>query len=131
MASRKLTDLSPAAKVLVEKFIEACDKQGIDLLVTCTWRSNEEQNELYAQGRSKPGRIVTNAKAGQSRHNGMLNGKPASTAVDVVIIENGKCIWDVKDPRWAVVGKIGESVGLEWAGRWKKFPEFPHFQTKE
>jgi peptidoglycan L-alanyl-D-glutamate endopeptidase CwlK len=29
---------------------------------------------------------------------------------------------------WNKIGTIGESVGLEWAGRWKRFREFPHFQ---
>jgi peptidoglycan L-alanyl-D-glutamate endopeptidase CwlK len=131
MASRNLNDCRPDVAEKVKLLIKKCDDVGIDLLVTCTYRSNEEQNKLYAQGRTTAGKIVTNAKAGQSLHNKTTaDGKPASQAVDVVIIENGKCVWDTKDPRWKRVGEIGKACGLEWAGDWVSFKEYPHFQVK-
>lgn len=122
--SRKLEDLHPKVKVRVEKFLAECDKAGIDLLVTSTYRDGESQNALFEQGRSKPGAKVTNARAGQSFHNWRV-------AVDVVPLRNGKPVWGTSGEDlelWMRVGKIGESVGLEWAGRWKRFREFPHFQ---
>lgn len=131
MASRNIYDLSAAARVLYVKFDAAMRAAGIDYIVTCTYRSNDDQTALYAQGRTKPGAIVTNAKAGQSKHNAVdADGKPASQAFDIVIMKNGKPDWDVKDPDWMRAGAIGESVGLEWAGRWISFKEFPHFQIK-
>ena len=118
--SRSIDDLLPAAKERVEAFIKACERDGIDLLVTSTYRDGESQNALYAQGRSKPGKIVTNAKAGFSFHN-------YRCAVDVVPIVNGKCVWD--DPKlWDTIGRHGKDAGLEWAGNWMSFPETPHFQ---
>lgn len=143
MSSRKLTDLHPLVRPLVERFLRSCVKEGIDLLVTCTYRSDEEQARLYAIGRTKPGRRVTNAKPGQSMHNFTVGGKSASLAVDVVPLRYGKPVWgmtgdgidndpsdDMRDDLelWQRVGKLGEAAGLEWAGRWKRFPEFPHFQ---
>lgn len=119
--SRKLEDLLPQVRTRVEAFIKAADTEGIDLLVTSTYRDNASQDALYAQGRTQPGRIVTNARAGQSFHN-------YRCAVDVVPIRNGKAIWDVKDPVWQRVGALGKAAGLEWAGDWKRFREFPHFQ---
>lgn len=119
--SRSLDDLIPPAKVRVHSFLEAAKAAGIDLLVTSTYRDNESQNALYAQGRTKPGKIVTNAKAGQSWHN-------YRCAVDVVPIVAGKPRWDVKDEVWQQVGKLGKAAGLEWAGDWKRFKEYPHFQ---
>ena len=101
--------------------IAACEAEGIDLLVTSTYRDNDSQDALYAQGRTAPGRIVTNARSGQSYHN-------YRCAVDVVPIRNGKAIWDVKDPVWQRIGALGKAAGLEWAGDWKRFKEFPHFQ---
>jgi peptidoglycan L-alanyl-D-glutamate endopeptidase CwlK len=104
--------------------IAACKAQGIDLLVTSTYRSTAEQNALYAQGRTKPGKKVTNAKGGQSFHNHRL-------AYDVVPLRNGKPVWGTtgEDGKlWQRVGELGEAAGLEWAGRWTKFREFPHFQ---
>ena len=128
MSSRKLTDLHPQMQPLVTRLLANARAAGIDLLVTCTYRSNEEQTALYAIGRTKPGRIVTRAKAGQSKHNYTLNGKPAALAVDVVPLRDGKPIWSASDPVWKQVGEIGEKVGLEWAGRWTTFREYPHFQ---
>lgn len=118
--SRKIEDLHPYVASLARKMIAAAKKEGIDVLVTSTYRDGESQNALYAQGRTKPGRIVTNAKAGQSWHNFRL-------AFDVVPVVNGKAMWnDLRTFRR--LGAIGKSVGLEWAGDWKSFPEMPHFQ---
>ena len=128
MSSRKLTDLHPQMQPMVTRFLATARAAGIDLLVTCTYRSNEEQAALYAIGRTKPGRIVTNARPGRSTHNNTLNGKPAALAVDVVPLRDGKPVWSASDPVWKRVGEIGEKVGLEWAGRWTTFREYPHFQ---
>lgn len=131
MASRLMTDLHPDLLPLAEWFLEQCRAQNIDVLVTCTYRSNAEQDMLYSQGRSEPGRIVTNAKAGQSKHNFMIDGKPASKALDIVPLTHGKPEWDSSNPVWEAIGELGESVGLEWAGRWKHMREYPHFHMKE
>jgi peptidoglycan L-alanyl-D-glutamate endopeptidase CwlK len=118
--SRSLDDLIPQARVRVDKLIEVCKAAGIDLLVTSTYRDNESQDALYAQGRTKPGKIVTKAKAGQSFHN-------YKCAVDVVPLINGKPVWD-DTMLWSQIGGLGKQVGLEWAGDWKGFQEYPHFQ---
>ena len=128
MSSRKLTDLHPQMQPIMTRFLANARAAGIDLLVTCTYRSNEEQAALYAIGRTKPGRIVTNARPGRSTHNNTLNGKPAALAADVVPLRDGKPVWSASDPVWKRVGEIGEKVGLEWAGRWTTFREYPHFQ---
>jgi peptidoglycan L-alanyl-D-glutamate endopeptidase CwlK len=75
---------------------------------------------LYAQGRTAPGKKVTNAKGGQSFHNWKV-------AFDFCPIVNGKPNWnDVA--LYTKCGEIAESVGLEWAGRWKSFKELAHCQ---
>lgn len=118
--SRKLEDLHPKVKVLCEKFISECKKQDIDVLITSTYRDAASQNALYAQGRTTPGKKVTNAKAGQSFHNWRC-------AFDFVPIVNGKAQWsDVAT--FTKCGEIAESVGLQWAGRWVKFKELAHCQ---
>jgi peptidoglycan L-alanyl-D-glutamate endopeptidase CwlK len=119
--SRSLDDLLPAVKERVQRFIEAAKAHNIDLLVTSTYRDNESQNALYAQGRTAPGSIVTNAKAGQSFHN-------FRCAVDVVPLINGKPQWNAQDPVWKTVGELGKQAGLDWAGEWMKFKETAHFQ---
>lgn len=74
------------------------------MLNTDGYRSIEEQNALYAQGRTKPGNIVTNAKRGQSNHN-------YGIAFDVAIWNGNTIVWD-RD--WNKIGTIGKSCGLEW-----------------
>lgn len=92
------------------------------MLVTCTLRSSAEQTALYAQGRTAPGHIVTDAKAGQSAHNYGL-------ALDVVPMVNGKPDWNGADPVWATVGKLGQAAGLEWLGApHSQFVEMAHFE---
>jgi len=118
--SRNLNDLNPKVKVLCEKFISDCKKQNIDVLITSTYRDAASQNALYAQGRTTPGKIVTNARAGQSFHNWRV-------AFDFVPIVSGKAQWN-DIATFNKCGEIAESVGLEWAGRWKRFKELAHCQ---
>ena len=115
-----VNNLVPKLKTLMNKFLVECKKQGIDLIVTQGFRSTLEQNALYAQGRTMPGKIVTNAKGGQSAHN---FGK----AFDICFLVNKKASY-VGD--WVKVGAIGELCGLTWGGRWKSFPDKPHFEIK-
>ena len=116
-----LKDLHPHVRALAEKFVTKCREQGIDVLITSTFRDFDSQSALYAQGRTAHGKIVTNAKAGQSFHNYRL-------AFDFVPLVNGKAQWnDAK--LFERCGVIAESVGLEWAGRWKSFKELAHCQA--
>jgi len=122
MSSRSLDDLRPEIRPMVDVFLASCLAAGIDVLVTCTLRSRDEQAALYAQGRSAPGHTVTDAPAGRSAHNFGL-------ALDVVPMVNGKPDWRGGDPVWKQIGQLGEAAGLQWAGApGFPFPEEPHFQ---
>lgn len=119
--SRDINELLPVVRAKVERFQQLCKENSIDLLITSTYRDAESQAALYAQGRTAPGAIVTNAKPGQSWHNHRC-------AIDVVPLVNGKANWNTKDPVWAKLGELGKQAGLEWAGDWKRFREMAHFQ---
>jgi len=112
--------LLPKVQIKVKELIEKCQKAGIAIIITSTYRDKEEQDALYAQGRTKPGNVVTNAKAGQSIHN-------YKCAFDFVPVINGVAQWSNK-ALFTKVGEIGESCGLEWGGRWESFIDMPHFQ---
>lgn len=118
--SRKLEDLLPEAAAKCAAFIDACAAQGIDILITSTYRDMESQAALYAQGRTLPGKKVTNAKPGDSYHNWRC-------AFDFVPIVGGKAIWN-DDDLWNRCGNIAESLGLDWGGAWQRFPDRPHCQ---
>lgn len=118
--SRKIEDLHPKVQAMCSAFIQKCKKEGIDILITSTYRDHASQDALYAQGRTTAGKKVTNAKGGQSFHN-------FKVAFDFVPLINGKPNWsDLKV--FEKCGLIAESVGLEWAGRWVKFKEMAHCQ---
>jgi peptidoglycan L-alanyl-D-glutamate endopeptidase CwlK len=118
--SRNIDDLHPIVAQMCRDFVAKCDEEGIDVLITSTYRDLESQAAIYAQGRTTPGKKVTNAKPGQSWHNWRV-------AFDFVPVVNGKAQWaDLKT--FERCGVIAESVGLEWAGRWTRFREMAHCQ---
>lgn len=141
MASRALNDLVKSVYRKAEKFRLTAERMGVQMIFTCTYRSEAEQHALYSQGRktlsyvnscrlavSLPGidviansRIITYAKPGFSLHQ-------YRCAFDVVPMEAGKCVWNRKASVWKLLGDIGVSEGLEWAGNWRRFKEYPHFQ---
>jgi peptidoglycan L-alanyl-D-glutamate endopeptidase CwlK len=110
--------------------IVAASSNGIKIVVTQGTRTLEEQAALYAKGRTAPGPIVTNAKPGSSYHN-------FSLAFDIAVVgADGKITWDTKvdvdhdsEPDYIEVGLLGESLGLEWGGRFKSLVDLPHFQV--
>lgn len=99
-----------------------------------TLRTFAEQDALFAQGRTKPGKIVTKARGGQSYHNYGL-------AVDIVLLVdrdgNGtfeSAAWDTKTDfdsdkvsDWMEVVNIFKRYGWTWGGDWR-FVDAPHFE---
>lgn len=123
MASRSLSSLDPAMFPLAMRFVAECAAAGLEVLIYCTYRSIEEQDKLYAQGRTEPGPIVTNARGGESAHNFGL-------ALDGVPTVGGKPAWDapIDGELWQKYGKCAREAGLEWGGDWPKFKDAPHCQ---
>jgi peptidoglycan L-alanyl-D-glutamate endopeptidase CwlK len=112
-----LSEVRPLARALVEK----AASNGIRVRVISGHRSYEEQDELYAQGRTKPGAIVTRAKGGYSNHNFGL-------AFDVGVFEGNRYL--PESPKYKAVGALGMELGLEWGGSWRSLVDEPHFQLR-
>ena len=124
--SNKVSDLERWTQERCIRFVDECLNAKIDIRITHTLRTMDEQRHLYAQGRSLPGNVVTNAEPGSSPHNfGM--------AFDICF--EGKtlaeCYPPASDPRWAQVAAIGEGLGLAWGGRWKSLKDLPHFERPD
>lgn len=127
MSSRSLDDLTQdmAQRATIHK--QLCAEKGVELLIYCTLRSNEEQTELYAIGRTKVGKIVTNARAGESAHNPDALDK--AHAYDCSPLIHGKLVDDTNHPSWRIVIACGEEAGLVASARWTgKLKETAHFQ---
>jgi peptidoglycan L-alanyl-D-glutamate endopeptidase CwlK len=112
-----LPEVQPYARALVTR----ATQHGITIKVISGLRTYEEQNDLFAQGRTRPGRIVTNARAGFSNHN-------FGIAFDIGVFEGSKYLDD--SPKYKAVGVLGMDLGLEWGGNWKTIVDQPHFQLR-
>jgi len=125
---QRVAKIHPKLRGEVAQIISEIIAKGINIRITQGLRTIAEQDELYAHGRTKPGKIVTNAKGGQSMHNFAL-------AVDFVLLRpDGVISWDMnedidKDGKkdWMEVVEVFKKYGWEWGGDWK-FKDYPHFQ---
>ncbi|ABS59908.1 M15 family metallopeptidase [Fervidobacterium nodosum] len=134
-----LEKLETSFKKLVYKFLSECQRQGIQVKIYNTLRTKEEQYALYLQGRA-PLEVVNEARKraklkpitqSENKIVTYLKNSPHcyGLAFDFVPIINGKVVWN-NDKIWEKCGKIAETFGLEWGGRWKNFPDKPHIQMK-
>lgn len=119
-SERNIATLLPQVQPLARALVESAAAIGIAIKVISGTRTYEEQNALYEQGRTKPGRVVTNARGGYSNHN-------FGIAFDIGVFEGGRYI--PESPAYKAVGAIGMRLGLEWGGNWK-FRDEPHFQLR-
>lgn len=135
MSSRKLDDIDLEIRAIFFTFEHELQMIPMEFVRACTYRSNEEQEKLYDQGRSDAGRIVTWCRAGQSEHNRTKSGFPASRAADYYPLMNGKLAGidtQAEHDLWEKMGETAEKFGIEWGGRWPKGKQDrPHFQIKQ
>ena len=131
---KRIQTLHPSVRKEVEQIVTLCNKalQGTaQVRITDAYRTFAQQTLLYNQGRTLPGKIVTNAKAGQSIHN-------YGFAVDFCLLINGKTVsWDIKKDwdndkiaDWMECVAIFKANGWDWGGDWKSFKDYPHFEKK-
>ncbi|MCB5189560.1 M15 family metallopeptidase [Methylobacillus arboreus] len=120
-SEKQIATLLPEVRPLARALIEKAAAAGINIKVISGLRTYEEQDALYAQGRSAPGNIVTNARGGYSNHN-------FGIAFDVGVFEGNRYLGD--SPKYKAVGVLGEELGLEWGGNWKTIVDQPHFQLR-
>ena len=122
---RDITLCHPRLQMLAARLSEECGKQGLKIAIGETFRTVAEQDALYAQGRTKPGSIVTNAP-GSSYSSYHQWG----TAFDIYR-NDGKGAYNETGRFFERVGAIGVALGLEWGGNWKSIVDKPHFQLPD
>ncbi|AIQ42925.1 M15 family metallopeptidase [Paenibacillus sp. FSL R7-0297] len=126
----ELGNLHPVLLAGATELIRRSYARGIPILITQGMRTIAEQNALYAQGRTKKGAIVTNARGGSSYHNYGL-------AIDfALLLPDGKSVsWDMKRDGdgdkvadWLEVAQEAKKLGFEWGGDWSSFKDYSHLQ---
>ena len=119
-----LKTVVPALAEKVRAAASVLEAQGTFLCVYSGLRTAQQQNGLYAQGRTAAGHVVTNARAGQSMHN-------YGFAVDVVPYLSGAAgvlNWHTVTPQFTAMVHALKAQGLEWGGDWVHFKDMDHFQ---
>lgn len=127
---KAISKLHPLVQNRIRQFIAAVyKKHKIQLVIVQDYRTYAQQDAYYAQGRTKPGKIITKARGGYSNHNFAL-------AVDVFPIwEDGQLHMAQKDDAKNIeiltkISSLASNYGLEWGGNWKSMYDPPHFQLK-
>lgn len=123
------TELHPVVRERSSQLIQQAADSGIVIVITDDFRSAEDQDRLYEQGRTAAGNIVTNARGGESFHNFGL-------AIDFAIkTPSENIIWDRQydgnqngKPDWDEVVILAKALGFEWGGDWAQFKDYPHLQ---
>ena len=132
MASRDENDLDQKFLPYCVEFLCRANAAGLRVIIDCTYRSNEEQDALYAQGRTEPGEIVTHARGGQSAHNYCIGDTPAARAFDIAIYENetGELLdWSPNSIHWKMAHQIGLDLGMVLGADWPApLTDPPHFE---
>ncbi len=121
LSEERLQLLHPKVRMIFKSFIEECESTfNIILRISQGMRTFAEEDVLYAQGRTTPGKIVTNTKGGESYHNYGL-------AIDLVEMNS-----DDKEVNWkydmSILLPIAKKHGEEWGGEWVHIKDYPHFQ---
>jgi peptidoglycan L-alanyl-D-glutamate endopeptidase CwlK len=126
-SEKNIMTLHPQAQILSRRFLAGAQASqqlsdaGVVARIISGTRTYQEQAALFALGRTRPGKIVTNASAGRSNHN-------FGIAWDIGLFKGPNYLQE--SPLYNVTGALGRDLGLEWGGDWISFVDKPHFQLK-
>lgn len=118
--SRDIDLLRPDVAANCRKWLERCKAAGLNVLITNTVRDKEYQEYLYAQGRTRPGSIVTNGRTPT------FHADTAGLAFDFCKNVKGHEYDDTAFFKKAAA--LAKEMGFSWGGDWKSFPDMPHIQ---
>ena len=125
---RDITLCHPRLQKIAAAWIKACAVEGITVAISETLRTAAEQDALYAQGRTKPGNIVTNAK-GSSYKSQHQWGIAFDFYLKMDVDGDGKISDDAYNDskgHFKHAAEIGKKLGLAWGGDWSSIVDKPH-----
>jgi peptidoglycan L-alanyl-D-glutamate endopeptidase CwlK len=125
-----LSKLHPDLRLALDKLLAAMNALGFPMKVVQGLRSASEQQALYAEGRTAPGHVVTNADGvtHKSNHQPHLDG--FGHAADLAFVVNGTVSWDPHLP-WSAYGACAKALGLVWGGDWHSIVDLPHVELPD
>lgn len=130
---RDITVLHPILQQKIAELKQVCEANGIAIGISECLRTVEEQNALYAKGRTAPGSIVTNAK-GTSYSSQHQWGIAFDFYINMDVDGDGRKSDDAFNDTTRLferVGALAKSIGLSWGGDWKSIKDKPHLYLGE
>ena len=131
--TNRLHGVHPELVDKVTRILRAMDALGFPMMVTEGLRSRERQQQLYAQGRTKPGKIVTYLDGVVRKSNHQAKADGYGHAVDCAFLVDidgdgpDDPSWAERHP-WALFGAMAVALGLTWGGNWKTLVDRPHVE---
>ena len=130
---QNMYQLHPKLIDKIQQLVKLCESNGIRIAIGECLRTTAEQDALYAKGRTAAGSIVTNCKG--STYSSMHQwGVAFDFYLQMDIDGDGNIKDDTFNNSTGVfdrVGRLGQSIGLEWGGAWKSIVDRPHFQLPD
>jgi peptidoglycan LD-endopeptidase CwlK len=124
VSAARLAMVYPDLAEKVMQMDEMLEQEGIVIRVVQGLRTWQEQDKLYAQGRTESGKVVTNAPGGHSYHNfGLAVDCAPFMAGDEQALD-----WNAAHPSWKRMEAVGVSLGLVSGANWIRLVDAPHFQ---
>ena len=126
---KKLEGLHPN---LQNFFMELIKISPYDFSITQGIRTTAEQNKLYQQGRTTPGKIVTNCDGYKLKSSHQTKSDGLGHAGDIAVLVNNKITWSERYYKEVAMAAriLMQKYNIEWGGDWKNFKDLPHFEYK-
>lgn len=123
----RLDPVHPVLALKVQQILIAMHVLGFPMIVTAGVRTVEEQQALYAQGRTAPGAIVTEDDGVTHKSNHQVHEDGFGHAVDCAFLVENLPSWDPTHP-WTLYGAVAMKIGLKWGGTWTTPHDLPHVE---
>lgn len=131
MPADRRQGLNPNLLEKVDRVLAAMAALGFPMKIVQGLRTVEEQQALFAQGRTKPGKVVTNCDGVRKKSNHQAAADGLGRAVDCAFVDDKTTpedeTWSEKSP-WTAYGAVAKAVGLVWGGDWKGINDRPHIE---
>lgn len=125
MPTDRRQGLHPTLLTKLDRVLAAMAALGFPMEIVQGVRTAEQQQALYAQGRTVPGKTVTNCDGVAKKSNHQPAADGYGHAVDCAFVVDGRVTWDGP---WAAYGANAVAVGLVWGGNWKAILDRPHVE---
>lgn len=127
---RSINNLKGLHPRLVEFANELIKISPYDFTIIEGIRTVEKQKSLFQQGRTQPGKTITNCDGLIKKSKHQIQKDGYGHAFDIVILINNQATWNSKlyDNLGKVAGELLKKYNVIWGGNWKNFKDRPHFQ---